>query len=335
VHRNALVPTLLTMIAGCTPLAVLDSVGPSGDGGVDATRPDAAPLPDAGSCADACGQNPPADAGSFAADDSGIDGALPPTNALGLATYDGGRVLTGVTSLVGVYWGSWSDDARSDCQNLLEPFFPWIAQTAFLRPITEYWGRTDDNAGQLPIAAPSLAFQQVHYASQPDGGIVDPDVFLESIADSTDPGAIYVIFFTSDTPLCAGLDGCSGLTPTLHVPYVRLQFDDGDGDLVSSSRAGFREVVDVITNSDGQGWSVPHGGEAYGLGGVCSRASGGGGQGNEATVRFWDSEEIGYVYATDGMPWSIPAGPRPCSPCQATRRRRRGSPSPSFRPRTT
>ncbi len=324
-HRFAVLP-LLTMVAGCTPLLGLDD---RGDASVDAT---AAHPADAGPC-DACGAGAASPEASLdAAVDSGADvtsdaradaaeardGAGPP----GQAVYNGGQVLFDVTSLVAVYWGPWPAAVQNECQTDLEPFLPWVAQTSFLQPITQYWGFGGGQSGTLDdggaptkvaIMPPSLAFQPVrHFCDPQAGGIDDPDVFVESIADG-DPGTIYVTFFGPDSPLCGGRSGCSGLTPNLHVPYIRVQYGDGTAEpVVSASRAAFRELVDVITDGDGAGWSVSYDGGSYGLGSVCSRATAGGGLGNEATVRFWDQpsrapDGVGFVYATDGM-WSALSG---------------------------
>jgi hypothetical protein len=211
------------------------------------------------------------------------------------AHYGGGRVLAHVKTLVAIYWGDWQSDLEDHYESAFEPFFGAIVQTPFFGAINQYYATAD--GGRDYVSLPSLTFQAARYFHDPqDGGTDDPDTFIESIASAaSDPDAVYIIFFPYGTSLCGARDGCSGLTQNLRVPYLRVQCTD---DFVASSRAAFRELVDVIVDSDGEGWSVRLQGSNYGLGDLCSKSIGGGGLGNEVTIRLWDSTVI---YGSDGM----------------------------------
>jgi hypothetical protein len=242
---------------------------------------------------DAEDPRPDAEIGALDADEAGAEAeiaALPVQ-----AVYAGGRILTQPTSLVAVYWGHWASDAESRSETDLEPFFGEIVQTSYFAAITQYYGMVD--GGRKFIAPPSLQLDGTRYFHDPQmGGIGDPDAFIENIVTlGGDPGAIYVVFFPPEIDLCASRDGCSGLTANAHVPFVRIQYGD---DYLASSRAAFRELVDVMTDSDGEGWTVPFRGQNYPIGQICSKALGGGGLGSTATIRLWSGAAI---YGSDGV----------------------------------
>ena len=322
-RRFLVVSGLAVTLIGCTGLVELD------DGPGDAALPDAAiDAPEDGAAgpldatadapsdttttdADAGTEEAEVDAGDAAAETGAEDAASDaPTDAntsdgsVGPAVYGGGRVLLNASSLVRVYWGSWEPNTETDCENLLEPAVA-LGTTSLFAPITQYGGAADGGEGgaMRPIALPNFQYLSPRHAFAPaDGGVGDPDGFVEGLAAAAGPQAepdtIYVVFYTEKTPLCGGLDGCSGLTPQARIPYVRVQYD---GNVVDSSRALVRELVDVITDCDGAGWTVPIGNRRYPLAGACSRATGGGGLGNEATFRTWDVQKTPVVFGTDGI----------------------------------
>jgi hypothetical protein len=210
--------------------------------------------------------------------------------------YGGGRVLTGASRLVAIYWGEWIPARLNQWDVSIEQFFTFISTTPHYYAIGQYYGIVD--GGRVPVPTGGLNFQSQRYFNDPDdGGVRDPNAYVESLVSPGDvPDTIYVIFFNpvALNP-CGSRHACSGLTPNLHIPYIRTPYND---DYSVGSRLGFRELVNVITNSDGQGWTVPYQGQSYSLGDMCSRNLDGVGLGSEAIVRLWDRTT---VYGVDGM----------------------------------
>jgi hypothetical protein len=209
--------------------------------------------------------------------------------------YGGGRVLTNTPTLVAIYWGLWPSDQLNQFETSYEPYLLFIPATPYFAAISQYCGVVDGGRISIPTQQPNYPFQR--YFNDPgDGGVNDPNAYIESLASANQsPDTIYVVFFQFNINLCGAQTGCSGLTPNLKIPYIRVQ---NSFDYVASSRVGFRELVNVITNSDGQGWTVPYQGRNYSLGDICSRFPEGAGLGSEAIVRLWDKY---MVFGSDGM----------------------------------